>query len=182
MEIQTAPLPNLKAACALHLAHYNFCRVHSSLRVTPAMAAGLANEVWPPSCVALLTPAKEFKSMNEISSSVAFWILDTWRRMEAQLQVDALDGRRVTQGSPAVILRTSPNEESVSMVAVDNKGQNLEWTVSLKKCKFGFGVASESPFPELTEGVFISVLAVDMPGNKHLIFRQRFVDTEMPPR
>ncbi|HXM63990.1 MAG TPA: IS1 family transposase [Terriglobales bacterium] len=40
-------LENLKAACALHFAHYNFCRIHSSLRVTPAMAAGVALEVWP---------------------------------------------------------------------------------------------------------------------------------------
>ncbi len=40
-------LENLKAACALHFAHYNFCRVHSSLRVTPAMAADIASEVWP---------------------------------------------------------------------------------------------------------------------------------------
>ncbi len=40
-------LANLKAACALHFAHYNFCRIHSSLRVTPAMAAGLTTEVWP---------------------------------------------------------------------------------------------------------------------------------------
>jgi len=40
-------LTNLKAACALHFAHYNFCRVHSSLRVTPAMAAGIAPEIWP---------------------------------------------------------------------------------------------------------------------------------------
>jgi len=40
-------LENLKAACALHFAHYNFCRVHSSLRITPAMAAGLTTEVWP---------------------------------------------------------------------------------------------------------------------------------------
>ncbi|MGC2793587.1 MAG: IS1 family transposase, partial [Candidatus Sulfotelmatobacter sp.] len=40
-------LANLKAACALHFAHYSFCRVHSSLRVTPAMAAGIASEVWP---------------------------------------------------------------------------------------------------------------------------------------
>jgi len=40
-------LENLKAACALHFAHYNFCRVHQSLRVTPAMAAGIANEIWP---------------------------------------------------------------------------------------------------------------------------------------
>ncbi len=40
-------LENLKAACALHFAHYNFCRVHQSLRVTPAMAAGIASEIWP---------------------------------------------------------------------------------------------------------------------------------------
>jgi IS1 family transposase len=39
-------LTNLKAACALHFAHYNFCRVHSSLRVTPAMAAGISSHVW----------------------------------------------------------------------------------------------------------------------------------------
>jgi len=35
-----------QTACALHFAHYNFCRVHSSLRVTPAMAAGLTTEIW----------------------------------------------------------------------------------------------------------------------------------------
>lgn len=40
-------LDNLKAACALHFAHYNFCRIHSSLRVTPAMAAGISGEIWP---------------------------------------------------------------------------------------------------------------------------------------
>jgi hypothetical protein len=40
-------LENLRAACALHFAHYNFCRVHSTLRVTPAMAAGIANQIWP---------------------------------------------------------------------------------------------------------------------------------------
>jgi hypothetical protein len=26
---------------------YSFCRVHSSLRVTPAMAAGIYSEIWP---------------------------------------------------------------------------------------------------------------------------------------
>jgi IS1 family transposase len=40
-------LRNLKAACALHFAHYNFVRVHSSWRVTPAMAAGISSEIWP---------------------------------------------------------------------------------------------------------------------------------------
>jgi len=39
-------LANLRAACALHFAHYNFCRVHSSLRLTPAMAAGITDRVW----------------------------------------------------------------------------------------------------------------------------------------
>ena len=26
--------------------HYNYCKVHSTLRVTPAMEAGLADQVW----------------------------------------------------------------------------------------------------------------------------------------
>ncbi len=38
-------LSHLKAAVAPHFAYYNFCRVHSSLRVTPAMEAGLADHV-----------------------------------------------------------------------------------------------------------------------------------------
>jgi hypothetical protein len=33
-------------AVALHYMHYNFCRVHQTLRVTPAMEAGIANHVW----------------------------------------------------------------------------------------------------------------------------------------
>jgi IS1 family transposase len=39
-------LANLKAALALHFAHYNFLRVHRSLRVTPAMEAGMTDHVW----------------------------------------------------------------------------------------------------------------------------------------
>jgi IS1 family transposase len=39
-------LSHLKAAVALHFAYYNFCRIHSSLRVTPAMEAGLTDHVW----------------------------------------------------------------------------------------------------------------------------------------
>jgi len=37
---------NHKAAYALYFAHYNFCRVHSSLRVTPAMEQGITDHVW----------------------------------------------------------------------------------------------------------------------------------------
>lgn len=37
---------NHQAAVALHFMHYNFCRIHQTLRVTPAMAAGIAHRVW----------------------------------------------------------------------------------------------------------------------------------------
>jgi IS1 family transposase len=37
---------NLRAAVALHFAHYNFVRIHRSLRITPAMAAGVTSRVW----------------------------------------------------------------------------------------------------------------------------------------
>ena len=39
-------LDNLKAAVAVFMAWYNFCRVHQTLRVTPAMEAGLTDHVW----------------------------------------------------------------------------------------------------------------------------------------
>ena len=35
-----------KAALAFHFGYYNFCRVHGTLRVTPAMQAGIADHVW----------------------------------------------------------------------------------------------------------------------------------------
>ena len=37
---------NLAAMVAIHFMHYNFARIHKSLRVTPAMAARLSDHVW----------------------------------------------------------------------------------------------------------------------------------------
>jgi IS1 family transposase len=37
---------NHEAMVALHFMHYNYCRVHQTLRVTPAMQAGLTDHVW----------------------------------------------------------------------------------------------------------------------------------------
>jgi hypothetical protein len=37
---------NHEAAIALHYMYYNFARIHQTLRVTPAMEAGVANHVW----------------------------------------------------------------------------------------------------------------------------------------
>ncbi|TKD08958.1 IS1 family transposase [Polyangium fumosum] len=39
-------IENHRAAVSLHVAWYNFCRVHESLRVTPAMEAGITDHVW----------------------------------------------------------------------------------------------------------------------------------------
>jgi transposase-like protein/IS1 family transposase len=37
---------NLRAALALYFAYYNFCRMHKSIRMTPAMAAGITRKPW----------------------------------------------------------------------------------------------------------------------------------------
>ncbi len=37
---------NHAAAISLHLAQYNFCRVHETLRITPAMALGVTTHIW----------------------------------------------------------------------------------------------------------------------------------------
>lgn len=39
-------LANLKAAVALYFWSYNFCVIHRSLRITPAMAAGITDRIW----------------------------------------------------------------------------------------------------------------------------------------
>ncbi len=31
-----------------HFAYYNFCRIHKSLRVTPATEAGITDHIWTP--------------------------------------------------------------------------------------------------------------------------------------
>jgi len=37
---------NLEHAVALRYMHYNFCRIHQWLRVTPAMETGISDHVW----------------------------------------------------------------------------------------------------------------------------------------
>ena len=49
---------NHVAAVALHYIYYNFCRIHQTLRVTPAMAAGISDHVWDISEIAALLDSK----------------------------------------------------------------------------------------------------------------------------
>jgi len=39
-------IQNHMHAMALYCFHYNFCKLHRTIRVTPAMEAGIANHVW----------------------------------------------------------------------------------------------------------------------------------------
>ena len=39
-------IENHESAIALHFMYYNFGRIHKTLRVTPAMQAGIADHVW----------------------------------------------------------------------------------------------------------------------------------------
>lgn len=50
-------IEGLENAVALHFMHYNFCRVHQSLKMTPAMAAGIAGRPWSiEQVIALMNP------------------------------------------------------------------------------------------------------------------------------
>lgn len=48
-------------AVALHFMHYNFGRIHKTLRVTPAMQAGISDRVWSLEEIAALVPEPEAK-------------------------------------------------------------------------------------------------------------------------
>jgi IS1 family transposase len=50
---------NLAHAVALHFMYYNFCRIHQSLRITPAMAAGISDHLWELENVVNLLENKE---------------------------------------------------------------------------------------------------------------------------
>lgn len=55
-------IENHEAAIALHFMHYNFCRVHKTLRVTPAMEVGLADHVWSIAELVALLPTPVAKA------------------------------------------------------------------------------------------------------------------------
>ena len=54
-------MANHEAAIALHYMHYNFCRIHKTLRVTPAMEAGIAGHVWTIEELVNLMPIEDHK-------------------------------------------------------------------------------------------------------------------------
>ncbi len=120
--------------------------------------------------VASCTPIRKAKCMNEISSGVAFWILDAWRKMNAQLQVAVFPGESLMRGSAAVVSKIV-SSEVVSIRRVDARGQNTVWTPSFAGCRFSFAVPSEaSSLAELAGGKWVSYLVVVCPDGKRVVF------------
>jgi IS1 family transposase len=52
-------IENHIASIAIHYMHYNFCRVHESIRVAPAMEAGIADHVWSIEELVALAPDRK---------------------------------------------------------------------------------------------------------------------------
>lgn len=53
---------NHSYAVALHMMYYNFVRVHSKLRMSPAMAAGVSERLWEVADIVALVEAEEAKA------------------------------------------------------------------------------------------------------------------------
>ena len=60
-------LDHHEAAVALYVAHYNLCRVHMTLRMTPAMALGVADHIWT---IAELIGAAEASGQNQAPAPI----------------------------------------------------------------------------------------------------------------
>ena len=73
---------NHAAAIALYFMFYNFGRVHQTLRVTPAMEAGVSDHVWTVAEIVGLLPqrkvimsASEESRSKEVVKSLLFWFI-----------------------------------------------------------------------------------------------------------
>ena len=64
-------LDNHMHAVALHFMHYNFGRIHKTLRVTPAMAAGNSDHVWSLEEIAALVPEPVAKKRGPYKKKAA---------------------------------------------------------------------------------------------------------------
>lgn len=62
-------IENLQYALAVHFMHFNFVRVHQTLKTTPAVAAGIVDRVWTvEDLIALLEPKKRTKKADEAAA------------------------------------------------------------------------------------------------------------------
>jgi hypothetical protein len=87
-------LENHCHALALYFVWYNFARLHKTLRVTPAMEAGLTDHVWTMADIAELMETTDTpKPRGPYNSMIKFFVLDVSLRRAAAVSTDpAPDG------------------------------------------------------------------------------------------
>jgi hypothetical protein len=66
---------NHRHSVALHYMHYNFCRVHQTLRCTPAQEAGLSDHIWSVDELCALIP-KPIRAESKIEKKILQAALD----------------------------------------------------------------------------------------------------------
>jgi hypothetical protein len=69
--IEVCHLTAVPVALCLHFAFYNLCRIHGSLRVTPAMEAGIADHLWE--LRELVPEGRKLVLLLTALSSAKFW-------------------------------------------------------------------------------------------------------------
>ena len=67
---------------ALHFLHYNFAQIHKTLRITPAMEAGLSDHVWSYEEIAALASQLETILIDPVE---AHWIANVGCFVGSQL-------------------------------------------------------------------------------------------------
>ena len=63
-------LENHMHAISLYFMFYNFCKIHKSLRVTPAMAAGISTKLWEISDIVALIPEEAPKKRGPYKKKI----------------------------------------------------------------------------------------------------------------
>jgi IS1 family transposase len=64
-------LENHMHAISLYFMFYNFCKIHKSLRITPAMQAGISNKLWEISDIVALIPVEEPKKRGSYKARIS---------------------------------------------------------------------------------------------------------------
>jgi hypothetical protein len=103
---------NLRAAVSLHFAHYNFVRVHRTLRVTPAMGARVSDRLWSPD---------ELGMGQQVRSP-----LHTIPLLEGQLLQRGLRRRPITAFNRATELKPAKHMSERSMASADRDASAVD--------------------------------------------------------
>jgi hypothetical protein len=169
-------MSQIGAAAAVIAPHYNFSPRAFFIASNARNGRRDRNRSLVANVLASFAPIREARCMTDISSGVAFWIFDAWRKVEAQLQVVSINGA-LRASTPAVIWHTFPIASKISMVILLDDGQKREWELPLADAKFSFGTVGEcAVFPEFAEGKWVSFLVADLPSGTQMLFAERFVD------